>query len=334
MKASNGQHSEVLSQQVEPLPNHRRPVPGAISVLPEGERQSEFVDVVREAGGEVAQIGAETRGVIYTSYKDVDGLVSALTDNPQISWVQLPYAGIDAFAQRLRPFAQRGVLFTSGKGAFAQPVAEHALMLTLALQRRIPLRCRATSWGESAGLSLYGNRVVVVGAGGIARELIRLLEPFGVDVSVVRRSDGDVPEADRTVRFDALDEQLPDADVVVLAAAATEETRGMISAARLKKMKSSAVLVNIGRGPLIDTSALVAALDSGQIYGAGLDVTDPEPLPDDHPLWQHERCIITPHTADTPDMVLPLIKQRVRDNVRAFLDDGRFVGIADPLRGY
>lgn len=327
-------HHEVLAQEPAMVPVEQRPEIGCISVLPENSIQQRYIEVVEAAGGTVVPLSSDTRAVIHTSYRDVDTLITALETYPQIGWVQLPYAGIDAFAERLRPHAERGVLFTSGKGAYAQPVAEHALMLTLALQRQLPVRLRADSWGPSAGLSLYGARVVIVGAGGIARELIRLLEPFGVSVTVVRRSEGEVETASRTVQFAELNAVLPDADVVVLAAAATFETQGMIGAEQLHLMREDAVLVNIGRGPLVDTDALVAALAAGEIYGAGLDVTNPEPLPDGHPLWTSDRCIITPHTADTPDMVLPLILRRVHDNVTAYIGDGRFVGIADPLVGY
>jgi phosphoglycerate dehydrogenase-like enzyme len=94
------------------------------------------------------------------------------------------------------------------------------------------------------------------------------------------------------------------------------------------------VLVNIARGALIDTDALVAALATGSIAGAGLDVTDPEPLPDGHPLWDEPRVIITPHSADTPDMTAPLLAERIRSIVRALLGDGRFEGVVDPALGY
>lgn len=99
-------------------------------------------------------------------------------------------------------------------------------------------------------------------------------------------------------------------------------------------MKPTAVLVNVARGGLVDTTALVAALESGEIAGAGIDVTDPEPLPDGHPLWSQPRAIITPHTADTPEMTTPLLAERVKTNVRAFLDHSKFEGIVDPEAGY
>lgn len=315
------------------LPPERRPEPGGISIIPDTEREA-FADAVTGAGGEVVPLGDRTRGIVCLDNDDVDGLLAALKANPAVSWVQLPFAGIDTFAASLVPFAERGVVFTSAKGAYAQPVAEHALALTLATLRSLPDRARATSWGPKAGITLYGAEVVIVGAGGIALELIELLRPFGCRTTIVRHSAEPVASADRTVQDDRLDEVLATADVVVLAAAATAETRGLIGAAQFAAMPETAVLVNIGRGPLVDTDALVAALDAGAIYGAGIDVTDPQPLPDGHPLYSHARSIVTPHSADTPDMVRPLLRERVAENVTAFLGGGGFVGLADPARGY
>lgn len=326
-------HREVLGVPAVKLAGADRPEPGSIAVLPAGRGQRQ-AEAVTAAGGEVAELSEATRGIVYTSYTNVAPLFDALEAYPNISWVQLPYAGIDVFAKRLVPYAERGLLVTSAKGAYAQPVAEHALALILAAQRNLTVRARATSWGRAMGLSLYGNNVVVVGAGGIAHELLNLLAPFQVTSTVVRNSSTPMAGADRTVTSEQLDEVLPAADVVVLAAAATDKTRHLINEQRLRAMKPNAVLVNIGRGPLVDTDALAAALDAGEIYGAALDVTEPEPLPEGHPLWASDRCIITPHSADTPEMTLPLFVQRIQDNVRGFLETGVFVGIADPVKGY
>jgi phosphoglycerate dehydrogenase-like enzyme len=314
------------------LPEDRRPTPGPITILP--QPVDEFADAVRAAGGEVAELGPDTRGIIWTSVSRATELTDALSANPQVQWVQLPFAGVDAFASSLRDYDRDDLIWTSAKGAYAEPVAEHALALTLAAQRMLVVRSRATTWGPSDGQSLYGRTVVVIGAGGIAVELLRLLEPFRVSVTVVRKSPGEVAGADRTVTADRLDEVLPDADVVVLAAASTDDTRHLLDAERLASLKPNAVIVNIARGPLIDTDALVAALSDGTIAGAALDVTDPEPLPDGHPLWSLDNCLITPHTADTPEMTTPLLAERIRLNVEAFLGTGRFVGVVDPTAGY
>jgi len=129
---------------------------------------------------------------------------------------------------------------------------------------------------------------------------------------------------------------LPDADVVVVAAAMTSGTAKLLGERQFALLPDTARIVNIARGGLIDTDALVAALRSGAIAGAALDVTDPEPLPDGHPLWDEPGALITPHQADTPDMVAPLLAERVGANVEAFLraDGTGFVGVVDPEAGY
>ncbi|RDV44877.1 hydroxyacid dehydrogenase [Leifsonia sp. ku-ls] len=322
-----------MADEVTALPPERRPEPGPIAVLPEPEQQ--FVDAVEAAGGTVEPLSERTRGVVWLSNKDAAAFPPVLEAHPGIGWVQLPFAGVDAFADVLAAEDRPGLVWTSAKGAYAQPVAEHALVLALALLRVLPKRLRARSWAtEPEGRSLYGLDVVIVGAGGIALELIRLLQPFGTRITVVRRSSAPVEGAARTVTSDRLAEVLPDADLVVVAAALTGGTRHLFGAEEFAAMKPTAYLVNIARGGLVDTDALLDALRSGAIAGAGLDVTDPEPLPDGHPLWDEPGVIITPHQADTPEMTAPLLAERIRQNVRAFLDDGRFVGVVDPDAGY
>jgi phosphoglycerate dehydrogenase-like enzyme len=327
------QHREVLSPDAAMDVPAFQPEPGPIAVLPEPVPR--FVEAVENAGGVVAELSAGTRGLVWLSYSRAAELGETLAGNSQIQWVQLPWAGVDAFNDVLAAQARPGLLWTSAKGAYAQPVAEHALALILALLRVLQKRARATSWNSAPeGRSLYGRNVVIIGAGGIARELIRLLAPFGPNITVVRRSSVAVPGVRRTVQTDALRSVLPEADVVVVAAALTGETRHLIGTAELSIMRSDANLVNIARGGLVDTDALAGALAGGEIAGAALDVTDPEPLPDGHPLWREPRCLITPHMADTPEMTAPLLAARIRSNVEAFHGRGRFVGVVNPQTGY
>ncbi|ANP72616.1 NAD(P)-dependent oxidoreductase [Cryobacterium arcticum] len=326
------QHRAVLAPETATVrpPGVRS---GPIAILPEDS--AVFADAVAEAGGQVAELSEHTRGLIWLSYARAAELGDVLAAHPQLAWVQLPWAGIDAFSDVLTAHRRDDLLVTSAKGAFAQPVAEHALALALASLRVLPERARARSWNAvPAGESLYGRTVLIIGAGGIARELIRLLGPFASETVVVRRSTDPVPGATRTVTTQALRNELPLADVVVVAAALTGDTRHLLGAAELGLMKKTAHLVNIARGPLVDTDALVEALRSGTIAGAALDVTDPEPLPQGHALWTEARCLITPHMADTPEMTAPLLAERIRLNVAAFLGNGPFVGVVDTESGY
>ncbi|ROP65843.1 MULTISPECIES: D-isomer specific 2-hydroxyacid dehydrogenase family protein [unclassified Curtobacterium] len=326
-------HRAVVTDAGAPLPVPP-PAAGPIAILPSPAEL--HVSAVEAAGGTVAALGPDTRGIVWLDPRDPSGLAAALDSAPSVSWVQLPFAGVDAFASLIASHGD-SVLFTSAKGAYAEPVAEHALALTLATLRVLPARARATSWAtKPEGVSLYGRSVVVIGAGGIALEYLRLLAPFDVDVTVVRRSSAPVPGAARTVTTDQLDEVLPTADVVMIAAAMTSGTSKLFGAHQFSIMRPSARLVNIARGGLVDTDALVDALHAGEIAGAGVDVTDPEPLPDGHPLWDAPGAIITPHQADTPEMVAPLLAERVRVNVAAFLGGAGegFVGVVDPVAGY
>ncbi|WP_242091213.1 D-isomer specific 2-hydroxyacid dehydrogenase family protein [Curtobacterium sp. DN_7.5] len=326
-------HRAVVTDHGAPLPV-APPTAGPVAILP--SPADLHVAAVRDAGGTVSAVGEDTRGIVWLDPRDPDGLARALDTAPSVGWVQLPFAGVDAFAGLIAAHGDR-VLFTSAKGAYAEPVAEHALALTLGTLRVLQKRARATSWAtEPEGVSLYGRNVLVIGAGGIALEYIRLLAPFDVTVTVVRRSSSPVEGADRTVTTDRLDEVLPDADVVMIAAAMTSGTAKLLGARQFGLMKPSARLVNIARGGLVDTDALVTALREGTIAAAGLDVTDPEPLPDGHPLWDEPGAVITPHQADTPEMVAPLLAERVRANTTAFLrgDGEGFVGVVDPVAGY
>jgi phosphoglycerate dehydrogenase-like enzyme len=290
------------------------------------------VDAVRAGGGIPVKLGEEADALVWLSPRDLDGLAAVLQDQPDLRWVQLPFAGVEnAMAAGLIDHARA---WTSAKGSYAEPVAEHALMLALAGLRILPERIRAHSWGAPAGSSLFGARVTILGGGGIAEVLLRLLAPFGVKATVVRRQAQPVPGAARTVTTSRLDDALPGALVVFVALALTPETRHIIGVNQLAAMDDQAWLVNVARGPHVHTDALVAALRAGEIGGAGLDVTDPEPLPDGHPLWFAPNCIITPHTADTWEMIVPLLAARIRANVAHFAAGEPLEGPVDPAAGY
>ena len=291
----------------------------------------EYEEAVVAAGGVVAPMSEIVEAVIWTDYSKPSSLAELLEQNPQVKWVQLPFAGVDAFAQLL----QRPVLFTSAKGAYREPVAEHALALSLALGRKIPTHVKANAWGKREAVSFYDSNVVLVGAGGITEELIRLLSPFRCRIAVVRNCEiQQVAGSAMTVSALKLHEVLPDADLVIIACALTEKTRGLFDLRTFATMKPTAYLVNVARGPIVVTNDLIEALDKKLIAGAALDVTDPVPLPDGHPLFGREDLIITPHTADTKDIVTRLFAKRVKHNVSAYLGNGQFIGVVDPALGY
>jgi phosphoglycerate dehydrogenase-like enzyme len=296
----------------------------------EPEFVEDFANAVSSGGGQPCHLSSDVTALIWTDYHKPHVLSQVLDENPQISWLQLPFAGVDAFKDIVQ---RKDIVITCAKGAYRQPVAEHALALCLALGRAIPNRVLAASWGEKFAVSLYESKVLIIGGGGIAEELVALLEPFGCPITVVRKNHSR-KLGQYTVSLDELDDVLPTQDFVVVAASLTDQTRGLFDLDRFAKMKRTAYFVNIARGSHVVTDDLVAALERALIAGAAIDVTDPEPLPDGHALWNNPKCIVTPHTADTPAQVTRMLADRIRENTRAFLGQGPWIGLVDPHAGY
>lgn len=289
-----------------------------------------YEQAVLDSGSVLSPLTEEVGAVIWTDYSDPKGLEKLLEGNKQLEFVQLPFAGVDAF-QNVLHFPVR---FACAKGSYREPVAEHALMLALALGRVVRERVEARSWGRKFAASLYDANILIVGAGGITEELLKHLAPFRCNITVVRNRAEHLEGATKTVQLDELDEHLPEADWVFLACSLTESTRNLFNLERFKKMKSSAYLINVARGAVVNTSDLVTALNDEVIAGAGVDVTDPEPLPDGHSLWTAKNVIITPHTADTNAQVIRLFSIRIRENLAAYKGLGDWVGLVDPELGY
>jgi len=290
-------------------------------------------DAVRRAGGTVVGLDDAPEGLVWTRPTSWGEIGPALDRAPTVRWVQLPFAGVEeaVAAGVLRP----GVQWACAKGVYSEPVAEHALALALAALRSVPRYSRETSWTGQSAVTLYDAPVVVLGGGGITASLLRLLEPFRADVTVVRRDAGrEVPGAARTVGVNRLDDVLAGALVVVLALALTPDTERVVDARRLARMRPDAVLVNVARGRHVDTDALVEALHDGRIGAAALDVTDPEPLPDGHPLWSLPTCLVTPHTANPWATAQPLLARRVQENVRRAAAGEPLLGLVDVDAGY
>ncbi len=298
-----------------------------VAVLPKSVPQ--YDDAISNAGSVVSDLDETVGALIWTDYSDPAGLSKTISENPQLTFVQLPFAGVDAFQDVIK----LPLTFACAKGSYREPVAEHALMLAMALGRVIPERVRAKSWGRKFAASLYDANILIVGGGGITEELIKQLTPFRCQITVVRNRDLPLAGA-KVVLADSLDDVLPAADWVFLACSLTEETKGLFNASRFSRMKPTAYLVNVARGAVVETLDLVAALNNEVIAGAGVDVTDPEPLPDGHPLWDAKNVIITPHTADTNAQVIRLFSIRIAENLAAYQGRGDWVGLVDPTLGY
>ena len=303
--------------------------PPCIAVEPDCWRRPVLVDAVAAGGGRV--VGPlEAEALVWAEPAAPELLPEVLAAGPSIQWVQLPYAGIENLTHLL----DRDHRWTCGKGVYAEPVAEHALMLALAGLRGMGSFARARRWSPPEGRNLLGGRVTVLGGGGITESLVRLLTPWDCRITVLRRHPAPMPGVDRVVGPESLHDALGDADVVVVALALTHETTGIIDADALNAMSPHAWLINVGRGGHAVTDDLVDALAAGAIGGAALDVTDPEPLPDGHPLWSMDNCLITPHVGNTPEMGLELLARRVTENIGRYITGRELLGPVDVDLGY
>ncbi|ELY90738.1 D-2-hydroxyacid dehydrogenase [Natrialba taiwanensis] len=223
----------------------------------------------------------------------------------------------------LDELSERGVTVTNASGVHGPNIAEHVLGAILGFTRRFHVgarRQRRREWRHYKAHELQGSTVTVVGLGAIGQAVCDRLDPFGVETIGVRYSPEKGGPTDEVVGFegDAFDDALARTDYLVLACPLTETTRGLIDTEELVTLDPEAVLVNIARGPVVDTDALVSALRSGAIRGASLDVTDPEPLPEDHPLWTFENVQLTPHNAGHTPAYYDRLADIVAENVRRY----------------
>jgi len=299
----------------------------AFAVAP-SEEASWLGAAVVAGGGQISSIG-DAEALIWGG-GDLADLTAAVREGSHLRWVQLPSAGVD----RYRTAIDSRLTWVAAKGIYDEHVAEHALGLAIAGFRHIGACARTHTWDRLDATTLFDSRVCILGAGGIATALLRLLSPFRVSTTVIRRHQVAMDGVERTLPLSRLSEGLRDANLVVLAVPLTAETEGIIAESQLRAMCEDAWLINVGRGKLVVTEDLVRALRERWIGGAGLDVTDPEPLPIDHPLWQLENCIITPHVANPPNLERGPLSSLISENVRRYLTGEPLQGVISPGLGY
>ena len=253
-----------------------------------------------------------------------------LHGSPTLEWLQTNSAGVE-------PYIQPGVLagdtlLTNATGAYGLAIAEHMLGMLLELFKKLELYRDAQKSGawqsQGAVKAVYGSTVLVLGMGDIGGEFAGRCKALGAKVIGVRRSPRPCPEyADEVHLLEDLDSLLPQADVVAVTLPGTDATRGLMSRERLAKMKEGAVLLNVGRGFIVDTEALCDALERGHLSGAGVDVTDPEPLPPTHRLWNIPTAVVTPHISGFYHL-----RETHERIVGIFLENLRHFQAGEPLR--
>lgn len=275
--------------------------------------------------------------------KDADGIIGVATPEilkaaPKLRWVQIGSAGAE---RALFPeMVNRPITLTNCRIVQGPEIADHAFALLLAMTRQLTMamdRKSKQDWNtkDYRPLELHGKTALVVGVGGIGTQIAIRAHAFGMKVIGVDPQDLPyVPYIERTVRPDRIDDVLPLADVVFVSAPATVETKHMFNGPRFSRMKRGSYFIAVSRGALYDNMALADALQSKHLAGAGLDVTDPEPLPAGHPFWKLENVVLTPHIAGRSDGESARYLNLYKENLRRFAKGEPLLHVVDKKKGY
>ena len=344
-------------------------VPLAIAVSPilSARVRPRDLERIREAAPGSKIVNLSVEGLADGAVDDVEVLLRGwlvaeafdrlLARAPHLTWVHSATSGVE---RALTPAARaRDVLVTNARGVFSRPIAEHVLLMILAVSRHLPELLelqRERTWQPLEGRELRELTIGIVGYGSLGRSVASLASAFGARVIALRRppeglalgggqdtSSGGIdpddgfpfePRIDRVVGPDRLHELLAESDIVVLAAPLTAETEGMIDEAAIGAMKRDAWLINVARGRLVDDTALVRALRDNRIGGAALDAFRDEPLPPSSPYWELPNVILTPHTAWSSARVLDRSIDLFCDNLVRFSRGEPLRNVVDPAAGY
>src|SRR5215213_8135247 len=257
---------------------------------------------------------------------------------PRLCWLHTPSAGVDGLL--IPEVLDHKIVLTNSAGAHAIPIAEFVLLGMLGHAKRVSELIALTpenAWPQGRTLQLgelYEKTLVILGLGHIGQEIARRVEAFGMRVLGSRRRPAPIAGVEQVVGENAWRALLPEADYLVLATPLTNATKGMLDAAALAQLRPSAYLVNIARGEIIDTDALIAALEQGQLAGAALDVLPEEPLPPEHPLWRAPNVWITPHISASSPRTSERAIAIFLENVRRDMAGQPFINLVDQQVGY
>lgn len=267
--------------------------------------------------------------------------INLISQMKQLKWIQMTWAGANKYTCE-KDFPSN-LKLTSASGAFGKVISEYVISGILALYRNLffykaQMKDGGWSWIEQEE-TLEGKRILIVGTGNIGQETARKLKSFDTYViGISRTHKASLPNFDELYTIECIDDQLKDADVIVISLPGTEKTRGMFNQERLKIIKKSAIIVNVGRGFVLDTNALTEQLQNGEIGGAVLDVVDPEPLPQNHPLRFMNQVILTPHISGVSWGTNQYTRSRILDifteNLKLYTQRRELKNIIDMEKGY
>jgi len=303
------------------------------------------VSWLQEVAKDVTVVDARGRSEAMAQIADADALIGGcnadlVNAGAKLRWIQTQAAGVeDCLAiPRVR---DGSIILTNMQRVNGPNISEHAMALILALTRQIDAYLANQSEAKWQRLQrqklmdLDGHTMLVVGLGGIGTMIAERAHAFGMHVIATRNSGHEGPSfVDYVGVADELPKLIGQADVVVNVTPLTPETTGLFNAAMFERMKPSAYFINVGRGKSVVTDDLVTALKTGRIAGAGLDVVDPEPLPEDHPLWHAPNVVITPHVAGDSELKLDRAWLVTRENLRRYVAGDKLLSVVDVKRGY
>ncbi len=308
----------------------------------------EQIDELNDVAPSVRVIPVSSRDGALEHAAEADGIDGRLitpeflAKATHLSWIHSPSAGVERLVFMPEVRDNTGLVLTNAKGVHGPAIADHAMGMLLALTRQLPHYHDAQERGawsrdvpEGKAVALQGRTMLVVGIGGIGTEIAQRAHGFGMRVVATRRSDTPAPDyVEHVGKPGDLASMLPNADVVAICVPLTPETEGLFDETMIGRMKPGAYLINIARGRIVDTDALIAALNDGRLAGAALDVTDPEPLPAGHALWSAPNVLITPHVASDGELTDQRWWALYKENIRRFGAGEPLLNCVDVDAGY
>ena len=313
-------------------------------ILVEGDEA--FVRELQSASSQ-ARIVRATPSTLMREISDADAFIGNITPaevraGKNLKWVQVMSAGVEnvLFMSGSTELRDSDIVLTNNKIVQGPEIADHAMAMLLTLSRdlrRYIADDQRETWDGDRyrGIELNGKSAVVIGLGGIGMQIATRAWAFGMNVIGVDPEDKPFsPFVKRVVKPDQLDEVLPQADVVFISTPHTEKSHKMMGARQFELMKPQSYFIAVSRGGIYDMGGLVKALDSKRLAGAGVDVTDPEPLPKGHALWHFNNVVITPHIAGRSDRDYDRMLGTIKENVKRFVEGKPLVNVVDKRKGY
>jgi phosphoglycerate dehydrogenase-like enzyme len=297
---------------------------------------------LRKSAPPNVQIVAPTLSQLGAELTDADALITPqltldmLHSAKRLKWIHILNAGVEGVAPILKG---TNITLTNLKVVLGPEVADHAMALLLSLTRGLYQTIPARKWEMPRSLGqlteLRGKTAVIIGVGGVGTQIAERASAFGMTIVGVDPKDAAPSSAvKQMVKPDQMDTVLPLADVVFITVPETPTTKGMMGAVQFREMKQGAYFIAVSRGAVYSMDALVEAMSSHHLAGAGLDVADPEPLPSNHPIWKFENVVITPHIAGASDVALARVLELLKENIRHFAVGELLINVVDKDKGY